>query len=203
MNHDLERVAADLIVMKNACATQAVPHEEIGVSLVAAGALAALAVADALLPTFWLKAGVVTVAAVGTAIYAPWKWRILRADRLRRRFEAREIAAWMVALAGLLVWFLCRRLFWSGDESIRLQDSGTLFFWIGLGFVISSVVRPARWHSLAARAILMTAGALVALAATPRTVIPIYATAGALAALVNAAGLAHLERRERQTHGSH
>ena len=61
---DLDRVAADLAAMKQACSQPVLPREEIGASLLGAAGCASLAAAVWFVPGWWIKLG--TLAAGGS-----------------------------------------------------------------------------------------------------------------------------------------
>ena len=61
---DLERVRADLAVVKGFCVEPAVPREEVGWYLATAAAGVALAVTPWLMPIAWVKLGTTLTAAM-------------------------------------------------------------------------------------------------------------------------------------------
>ena len=77
VDRELDRVRADLAIMKDVCAEPAIPQEEIAISLILAVFGAALAAASWLVPVFWTRLGGARFGVARTAAYLRWKLTII------------------------------------------------------------------------------------------------------------------------------
>jgi len=68
---ELDRVRADLAIMKSACVEPAIPAEEFRVGLIIGCFGVMIAVAPWVVPINWVRWGAAVVVLIGAAIYIP------------------------------------------------------------------------------------------------------------------------------------
>jgi hypothetical protein len=207
-NENLDRVDADLAMMKQMCVEPAIPSEDIGLGLVLAGLFTVLVIAAWFLPVLWVKLALTMSLALVAAVYIPRKWRTLESDAPRRRLEIKELIIWGVAAIGLAGYFLFRRFAFPANanhaEEIWRQDAGTVLFFVGLAVVANGLVHPTRRSAIVPGVIAMIGGLLCQLTTSTAAAHSVAFGAAAVYCLANSAGLAWLTRsKERSEHGSH
>jgi hypothetical protein len=205
-DQDLDRVRADLAIMKNVCSEPAIPREEIGVSLIIAAFGAVLAVASWLVPVFWTRLAVALFGIVGTAIYLRWKLRIIKRDGPRRRMDAKELAAWTILGVGVAVYLLFRRFVFEPGEFTAeraRQDAGAMLCFIGVAFLaVSTIHRTRRFYIPSAVAFIIGGIGFPFASNTAETLTIFGGTlfAGCLGAAIWMSALVRQERREHAGH---
>lgn len=200
---DLERVQADLDVVKRSCVEPAVPREDVGSLVALAGLGVTLAIAPWVVPMGWVKLGALIYVAVWCAVYMPRKLRLL--TRPERALEAKEYWVWGAAGVFLVAYVLYSRLAiprWAPVEAQSWQrDAGTVFFFLGTALLAGALVHPTRRPMLAIGAAMIAAGVWMPFAASISIGYAIMGTALAVGCLGTAAGYEYLARQQRREHG--
>jgi hypothetical protein len=205
-DHELDRVQADLAIMKNVCSEPAIPREEIGVSLILAAFGAALAVASWLVPVFWTRLGVALFGIIGTAVYLRWKLRIIKRDGPRRRMDAKELVAWTILGVGVAAYVLFRRFVSEPGEFTperARQELGAMLCFIGVAFLaVSTIHRTRRFYIPSALAFIIGGIAFPFASNTAETLTILGGStfAGCLGAAIWMSALVRQERREHVGH---
>ena len=204
---DLERVRADLAVVKGYCVEPAVPREEVGWYLATAAVGVALAVTPWLMPIAWVKLGMTLAAAICLAVYLPRKMRLLKLKQPlpERAMEVKEFWVWGVAGVALVSYVLyCRFMVPGGaafDKQLLLRDAGAMFIFLGIGFVGNAMVHRTRRPLLAIAVCLMAAGVLIPFTTSVAAMFAVLGGTLALGCLGTAAGFEYLARRQRREYG--
>jgi len=191
---DLNRVRADLAVLKQACTEPAIPSEEIGVGLVLALFGSLLAAAAWVAPPVWVRiGGHVGITALLT-IYIPWKRRILQRDARRRDLEAKEILIWTVVVIGLIGYIVTSALAFPRGRGY----ADACFFAAGLGCLANGLVHPSRRHAIAIGICVMITALVLPFAHGFAVSTSILGGCAAFVGLSSAATLSWLTRQERR-----
>lgn len=205
---DLERVRADLAVVKGFCVEPAVPREEVGSYLAAAAVGVALAVTPWLMPIAWVKLGMTLATAICVAVYLPRKMRLLKWKQPlpERAMEVKEFWIWGVAGVALVSYVIyCRFMVPGGaafDRQLFVQrDAAALFIFLGIGFVGNAMVHRTRRPLLVIAVCLMAAGVLIPFTTSVAAMFAVLGGALALGCSGTAAGFEHLARRQRREYG--
>jgi hypothetical protein len=196
---ELDRVRADLAIMKSACVEPAIPAEEFRVGLIIGCFGVMIAVAPWVVPINWVRWGAAVVVLIGAAIYIPWKRRIIKNDAPRRRMEVQEIRIWTIVCIGLVAYLLLHRF---GLPPVR-GYSNACFFAVGLGLVANGLIHPTRRPSIVAGIPVMIAGVLLSLSRRVEVSLSISGACLAVVGFGCSATLAWLTRRERRQHVGH
>lgn len=191
---DLNRVRADLAILKQACAEPAIPSEEIGVGLVLALFGSLLAPAAWVAPPVWVRTGAAVGITVLLALYIPWKRRILQRDARRRGLEAKEILIWTVVVIGLIGYIVTSALAFPRGRGYV----DACFFAAGLGCLANGLVHSTRRHAIAVGICVMIAALVLPFAHGFAVSTSILGGCAALVGLSSAATLFWLTRQERR-----
>jgi hypothetical protein len=205
-DYELDRVRADLAIMKDVCSEPAVPREEIAVSLIVACSGAALAAASWLFPVFWTRLGVAMFGIVGTAIYLRWKLRIIKRDGPRRRWDAKELVAWTILGVGLATYLLFKRFLFSPGEFTEQearQNIGGMICFIGVAFLAASTMHRTRRYYVPAAMAFMIGGVLFPFASNTAESLTIFGGMLFVGCLGSAIWMSALVRQERREHVSY
>jgi len=196
---DLDRVRADLAILKGVYAEPAIPAEEVRVGLLLACFGVAMAAAAWVVPTNWVAWGSAACFTIGTALYIPWKRRIIKNDAPHRRMEVQEIRIWTIVIFGLVAYLLLHRF---GLPPVR-GYSNACFFAVGLGCLANGLVHPTRRAYIAQGIPAMVAAVLLSLSHRVEVNLSIMGGCLALGGFGYSAILARMMRRERSPHAGH
>ena len=161
---DLDRVRADLAILKEACVEPALPSEDIGIGLVLGLFGLAIAISAGSAPRHWIVLGSAGSLAVASAVYIPWKMRIVRSDAPRRRMEIQETRIWTVVCITIVAYMVFQRF---ALTPVRAYGDAC-FFAVGLGVVANGADSSTRRYHLAVGIPAMIAALLLALHTQPR-----------------------------------
>jgi hypothetical protein len=204
---ELERVRADLAVMKGVCSEPALPREEIAVSLIVGVCGLLLAAGAWLVPLVWLQWTTLVIGVGGLAIYVPWKWRIIRREGSSRRWDVKEFVAWGIAVLGVNGFLLLRPFVFHPEggytPALGREDGAAAFFFIGLGILAGGMLHATRRPMIATGLVFMAGGIVYPFATTAAEGFTLVGMMMAVGCLSYAAWMALLARGERREHVGH
>lgn len=204
---DLQRVRADLAVVKGLCAEPAVPREDVGWYLAMAVLGVVLVIAPWLVPLAWIKAGVLLFFAVWAVVFVPRKYRLLKQRQPERAMETKEYLVWSVAAVALVAFVLYSRFILRTDAAyageLLRREMGAVFVFLGVGLAAGGLVHRTRRPQLALGASMGAAGLLIPFTSGAAQFLALLGSAMAVGCLAAAIGFENLARRQRSEHDGH